>query len=597
MGIWMGRLRRGLRRPPREIARRIAFEARALLDRTAISPDAAIVEAKLNPSLYPPLTDAPAEERARIRAAAARARRFEVDLLGSGPVTLAQPIDWHLDFKSGHRWKPDFFRDLDLNDLGRDSDVKVPWELSRLQWLIPVGQDYLLGGDPTHAVFVRDVLLSWMEANPFARSVNWGVAMEPAIRIFTWTWLFQVFGESEAWRETIFRRQFLAMLYRHGEFVARYIEDFGSGGNHLVADAAGLVIVGSFFGGNRGAADWAETGWSILAREIERQVGADGVDYEASMAYHGFVAEMFGWPARVRANLGLDVPETYRARLDAMEVFAAAATGPDGAQPLWGDNDDGHVLPIEVPAHRPAATAESHAFHESGVYIMAHARDHVFIDCGPVGQAGRGGHGHNDALTFEAVLNGVRLITDSGSYIYTASPTWRDKFRSALAHNAPVIDGEEPNRFVGPNELFLLHDDAKPKLETWRREVERDTFVGTHFGYMRMLRPVRPIRSIELDKVGHRLIVRDSFEGAGDHRVVITLHFAFGVVLDEAGGGRWRLRKDGHDFALIVDGDGWHARVTTSFESPSYGVMRERSALEFSRSGALMPLTFTIAPA
>ncbi len=30
--------------------------------------------------------------------------------------------------------------------------------------------------------------------------------------------------------------------------------------------------------------------------------------------------------------------------------------------------------------------------------------DHVFIDCGPLGLAGRGGHGHNDCLAFEAVL-------------------------------------------------------------------------------------------------------------------------------------------------------------------------------------------------
>ena len=72
-----------------------------------------------------------------------------------------------------------------LNDLGRDSDVKVPWELSRLQWLIPVGEDYALGGDRSHPEFVRDVVVNWIEANPFARSVNWGIAMEPAMRIFS----------------------------------------------------------------------------------------------------------------------------------------------------------------------------------------------------------------------------------------------------------------------------------------------------------------------------------------------------------------------------------------------------------------------------
>ena len=543
-----------------------------------MAPDAAVEERKLIPLPYPALGDVPADARARIRAEAQRARSLVIDLLGSGPVGLSRPIDWHIDFKSGHRWKQGtYFRDLDLNDLGRDSDVKVPWELSRLQWLIPVGQDYALGGDPTHAEFARDVLVSWMEANPFARSVNWGIAMEPAMRIFTWTWLFQTFGDSDAWREPIFRRQFLAMLYRHGEFVSRYIEDFGSGGNHLVADASGLVMLGLFLGETKGAVAWTEQGWSILTREIGRQVGADGVDYEASMAYHGFVADLFDWPARARSARGLDVPETYRMRLAAMRAFSRAATGPDGMQPLWGDNDDGKVLPIEIPGLTRPDAPLSHAFHDAGIYIMADGRDHVFIDCGPVGQAGRGGHGHNDALSFEAVLDGVRLITDSGRYVYTASPMWRNRFRSALAHNAPIVDG-------------------KAKLITWRREDDRDTFVGTHHGYDRLIRPVRPIRSIELEKRVHRLTVRDTFEGGGDHKIVTTLHFAFGCVVVNSAEHRWRIEKNGREFELNIDGEGWETRAVTTFESPSYGVKRERPALEFSRSGHLMPLGFTLAP-
>lgn len=597
IGLWIARARRGLKRPPDEILRRIGFEARALLDRTAMAPDAAIEERALVALPYPPLGDVPAAERARIRAAAERARSLVVDLLGSGPVGLSRPIDWHVDFKSGHRWKPGaYFRDLDLNDLGRDSDVKVPWELSRLQWLIPVGQDYALGGDPSHADFTRDILVSWIESNPFARSVNWGIAMEPAMRIFTWTWLFQTFGDSAAWREPVFRRQFLAMLYRHGEFVSRYIEDFGSGGNHLVADASGLVMLGLFLGETKGAKAWAEQGWAILTREIMRQVGNDGVDYEASMAYHGFVADLFDWPARARAARGLDVPQAYRTRLAAMRAFSRAATGPDGEQPLWGDNDDGKVLPVGVASDAASEPPTSHAFQDAGVYIMADGRDHVFIDCGPVGQAGRGGHGHNDALSFEAVLDGVRLITDSGSYVYTASPMWRDRFRSALAHNAPIIDGEEPNRFVGENELFLLHDDAKAKLITWRRDRDKDTFVGTHYGYDRLVRPVRPIRSIELDKTAHRLTLRDTFEGGGDHKVVTALHFAYGCAIIAVGERRWRIEKDERSFELSVEGDEWDIEVQTTFESPSYGVKRERPALEFTRVGHLASLTVTIAP-
>src|SRR6185369_3682793 len=46
-----------------------------------------------------------------------------------------QPIDWQLDFKSGWRWSESTrYRDIEY---GRQpgADVKVPWELARLQHL------------------------------------------------------------------------------------------------------------------------------------------------------------------------------------------------------------------------------------------------------------------------------------------------------------------------------------------------------------------------------------------------------------------------------------------------------------------------------
>lgn len=55
------------------------------------------------------------------------------DLLGSGKTKLGKELDWHLDFKSGFRWNPKTYylgtrKHVTLDD---DSDVKVPWELSR----------------------------------------------------------------------------------------------------------------------------------------------------------------------------------------------------------------------------------------------------------------------------------------------------------------------------------------------------------------------------------------------------------------------------------------------------------------------------------
>jgi hypothetical protein len=67
------------------------------------------------------------------------------------------------------------------------SDVEVAWDLSRLQWLMPAGQAYLLTGEERYAEAVRAVLESWIDANPYAQTVNWSSTMEAALRILSWT--------------------------------------------------------------------------------------------------------------------------------------------------------------------------------------------------------------------------------------------------------------------------------------------------------------------------------------------------------------------------------------------------------------------------
>jgi len=229
-------------------------------------------------------------------ARAEKALAHRVDLLGSGPKELGAQIDWHTDFKTGLSWPPRYFADIDYNNPDRPSDVKVPWELSRLQWLMPAGQAFLLTRDDRYAAGARDVLEQWMEANPCGGSVNWSCTMEAALRIFSWTWFFHVFHDAPSWCNPDFRFRFLRALYLHVEFTDRHIERSDVNGNHYTADAAALVVGGLFFGEGQGPQRWQQEGWRILCEEMPRQVFPDGVDFEASVPYHRLVAELFLWP-------------------------------------------------------------------------------------------------------------------------------------------------------------------------------------------------------------------------------------------------------------------------------------------------------------
>ena len=636
-------IRRGLRKPPGVILRRLSDELLAELERflapTRVRlltgrrlarlfglPDIDALWVHLGQNSYvSPVETVDAEtyeqvcpgDAARIIQHAERAVRHEVDLLGSGPVALGEKVDWQKDYKTGIRWPRAYIRSIDYNNPDRPSDVKFPWEVSRLQWVIPAGQAYLLTGDEKYAIAVRDLLSHWIEENPYAESVNWACTMEVALRILSWSWLFHVFRESAAWRDSAFRERFLLTLYLHGDFTARHLERSDINGNHYTADAAGLVFAGLFFSQTRDAARWLDTGWRILREELPRQVTADGVDFEGSVPYHRLVLELFLFPALYREKRGYETPRSYRDRVIAMARFTEAYTQPDGNAPLIGDADDARALPfggqgindhryllgivgmawgvnalkevfsgsraeivwllgVEVaktlPERDEPVPGSSIDFPDGGYYILRQGRDHVFVDCAPVGLAGRGGHGHNDCLSFETVLDGVKLISDCGAFLYTASYEERNRFRSTVCHNTPMIDGEEINRFIRPDYLWNLHYDARPEVLVWEPGKERTVLRASHGGYRRLVPPIRIERTVILDHGRHELTVTDLFEGEGEHRIEIPLHLAPGVtsLLDDKG--KVILKAaNGKVFWLHWQGKGFKLRVDEGRVSPSYG--------------------------
>ena len=664
------RIGRILRKPPKVVVQRMLTELSARTDRfraplreRGLNGDAlaALTEASSLQELWTRLSNrvhavpirflSEAEygrhcpgDAERIFAAAERALAHKVDLLGSGPIDLGSPIDWHTDFKTGKSWPPVFMRDINYTNLGCPSDVKVPWEISRLRWLIPAGQAYLLTRDERYATEVRTVLEDWMASNPYAHGVNWACTMEVAMRVFSWTWLFHVFCKSHAWSDQGFRSKFLRALFLHGEFTERYLERSDINGNHFTADAAALVFAGLFFGKGTAPARWSEAGWRLLCDELPQQVFPDGVDFEASIAYHRLVLELFFLAARYREACGLQVPDAYRNRVVAMARFARAYSRADGSSPLVGDADDARTLPFggqPVGDHRyltgligahwqiaeliegftgpvtevfwmlgPRAAAslthgrgsaisvQSSAFPHGGFYVMRNDRDHVFIDCGPVGQSGRGGHGHNDCLSFEAALDGEHLVSDCGAYLYTANADERNRFRSTAYHNTPQVDGEELNRFERWDHLWTLHNDAIPEARRWEPGSARDLFVGTHTGYERLFPPVRPVRTIVLDHATHSLLITDAISGGGDHRISVPLQLAPGVAVRSEAAGRLVLNAGDREFLLLwSDPVEWTCEIGPGRVSPSYGVVVPAVRLLWRLTGTTpAALTVSLAP-
>jgi heparinase II/III-like protein len=268
----------------------------------------------------------------------------------------------------------------------------------------------------------------------------------------------------------------------------------------------------------------------------------------------------------------------------------AARFGGPRSELIWiVGPDKAAALPSQPSLSEPSA-----AFAEGGVYVMRDQENHVFIDCGPIGLAGRGGHGHNDALSFEAWLEGVPLVIDRGSFVYTGSFERRNEFRATASHNTPCVDGQEINRF-DPGNLWNMKDDAQAQCTLWQSGPAEDVFAGRQRGYRRLNVDVE--RQIRFEKQTGRLEISDAIRGEGTHEVSVPLHLAPGVSVEQLGV-EVTLRSASRTFRVAAEGEGWTLAIERTTISPSYGVEQDSHRLVWKRAG-LLPATLrvTIRPA
>jgi len=140
------------------------------------------------------------------------------------------------------------------------------------------------------------------------------------------------------------------------------------------------------------------------------------------------------------------------------------------------------VIEIEAPGADLRAGLERRAFPDFGLYVFRSPRLYLAIRCGSIGMKGRGAHAHNDQLAFELAIDGEDWVTDPGSYVYTASPSWRNAYRSVAAHSAPRIGTREPGRLdLG---VFWLGNEAKAECLRF----DSSGFAGEHRGFGQVVR-------------------------------------------------------------------------------------------------------------
>lgn len=493
--------------------------------------------------------------------------RGEYPLMGYGAPNLGRNPDWQGDWVSGKNWPVEASGKMQI--VRHDgSDVKAPWELSRLQFAPVVAKAYVLTGDRKYREALRSLLADWMARNPLGKGVNWTVAMEAALRgtslCLTMELLWPFTAEEKPWLD-----QITASLWQHLRFIEAYSEfSFLRRSNHYLSNIVGLTTLSAYLHGPR-MDQRLQRYANAVQREILLQTYADGGDCEASTGYHVLVGQMFLHSFVVQQRRTCVMAAEFAGRLRQMFEWIASLADDGWKLPHLGDCDNGRVellgddiaqtmLPaiernslrvgslcglasslLQIPIGGEAEDAVwlglatgVHAgkpeqkpvsiMPDSGIAVLRSGEASVIFCTMPNGLRGLGSHTHCDKLSVVFRLGTEEVFCDSGSRCYTRSAELRNLDRSTRAHNTLVVDGADQNIVpADPGLLFLCGNEAVVSriaiLEDGETAVR-----ASHQGYSRI--GVEHHRTVQLFKRSWTIL--DEVTGAGKH--LLELRYILG---------------------------------------------------------------------
>lgn len=531
---------------------RITAKASAGADRVAgRQPEGSPVLVTINPPS--PTT----EERAYLKRAASEFRTGTLKLFGHNAPD-PRHADFSTDWRFGKHWSNAGFKNYRFYETKTvPYDVKFPWELSRFHYLVPVLTEQVdCGVDVTVIAEITTLLNRWQVENPLAYSVNW-YPMESSMRAVSLVSMFDLAtilwlrNTDEQEKINALRTVLVKMMYEHAHFIWINREVTDIRGNHFTANIVALDLLYCALAPlGLGQTKWGRYAHTHLPKEIDLQFCEDGVNFEKSCGYHKLVLELFLLSAIAARKRGTPLPDVSLDRLRKAAGYSEAITRPDGLTANFGDIDDAvglafhishpreqggvvelaraffddtigtTVFPLEAgisarillgkSTQTPAAFGGLERFHfEAGGYaIVRNSKAGFFfmMDIGEVGMAGRGGHGHNDLLAFELMLEGRPVIVDPGCSGYTADLDRKSWYRSTEAHATIKLHDTEIARFAGH---WSIHDDAKPFGVSFRPTEDGAIISAGHDGYGRIAKGTQVVRQATVDAVKGRVILQD----------------------------------------------------------------------------------------
>ena len=207
-------------------------------------------------------------------------------------------IDWQRDFRSGYRWDESAPSDHQPIGVAAGADIKVPWELGKLQHLPQLAVTFASGEHDWALVRAfRDQTLDFIAANPPGFGVQWSTAMLAGIRAANILVAYDIFRAADVLFDEAFRNAVYRSMLDHAHFILAnlewWVDDHRN--NHFLANLAGLAAICAYLPRTPETDDMLSFVLRGVNSEITSQFNRDGSGVEGSTGYHAFAAECVGW--------------------------------------------------------------------------------------------------------------------------------------------------------------------------------------------------------------------------------------------------------------------------------------------------------------
>lgn len=377
------------------------------------------------------------------------------------------------------------------------------------------------------------IIKEWININPSKNKIGWD-PYPTSLRIVNWIkWCII---------NNNYDKNILNSIYVQGVYLNENIE-WHLLGNHLIANAKGLIFFGTFFS-NKKANTLLKNGENLLYNQIGEQFLNDGGHFERSPMYHSILLEDLLdiielnsiFPNKISKNLIKKIKSKTKIALE----WLISTCHPDKNISFFNDTTNeiaSHPSKIinfynkynkEVNFKNQKTKKFYSLFLNTSKYYICENKDFkAIVDLGSPSPKYQPGHSHAETFSFELSLFKKRVFVNTGISQYQISQR-RTLERSTVSHNTACIKKKNSSQVWS---AFRVAKKAKILDIFEERKKEYSILKMKHDGFSSALQTVIHNREIRFSK--NKIEFRDKISQSNEYFAVYILHPDIKIILKQ----------------------------------------------------------------